>query len=118
MPQNDDILKGRFISRILREEGQNIEQAKLKAVSLFASRNRFSAQYSNNDSTLTMTHPIALRFIDMKTRNTKEGKIRKQAHPVHNKILFGHANNVVRRLSFEFTTETKEMLLKAFPKTT
>ncbi len=115
MAQNDDVLKGRFISRILREEGQHIEQAKQKVVSTFASRNLFAARYTNNDSTLTMTHPIALRFIDMKTRNTKKGKVRKKAHPVHNKILMGHANNVVRRISFEYTSEMKEMLLKDFP---
>lgn len=115
MAQNDDILKGRFISRILREEGQNIEQAKQKVVSTFASRNIYNAKYANNDSVLTMTHPKELRFIDMKTRNTKRGKVRKKSHPVHNKILFGHANNVVRRTSFEYTSEMKEMLLKGFP---
>lgn len=117
MAQNNDILKGRFISRILREEGQNIEQAKLRAVSQFTSRNNFAAQYTNNDTTLTMTHPMVLRFIDMKTRNTKKGKIRKKSHPVHNKIIFGHANNLVRRISFEYTSEMKEMLMKDFPQT-
>jgi len=117
MAQNDDILKGRFISRILREEGQNIEQAKLREVSKFASRNLFAARYANNDSKLTMTHPIALRFIDMKTRQTKKGKIRKKSHPVHNKIVMGHANNIVRRVSFEYTSAMKESLLKDFPQT-
>tara|TARA_R100001530_G_scaffold64646_1_gene46384 strand:+ start:60 stop:416 length:357 start_codon:yes stop_codon:yes gene_type:complete len=117
MAQNEEILKGRFISRILREEGQNMEQAKLKVVSTFASRNNFAARYTNNDSTLTMTHPMALRFIDMKTRNTKKGKIRKKSHPVHNKIIYGHANNIVRRASFEYTSAMKETLLKDFPQT-
>jgi|SRR5690554_2073829 len=116
MATNDDILKGRFISRILREEGQNIEQAKQKVVSTFASRNMYNATYTNTDSVLTMTHPKELRFIDMKYRKTKNGgRIRKTSHPVHNKILFGHANNVVRRISFEYTSEMKEMLLKDFP---
>lgn len=115
MATNDDVLKGRFISRILREEGQNIERAKQKVVSTFASRNMYAAQYTNTDSTLTMTHPMVLRFIDMKTRNTKTGKVRVKSHPVHNKIVFGHANNVVRRASFEYTSAMKEMLLKDFP---
>ncbi|HNP68230.1 MAG TPA: hypothetical protein PKH16_10020 [Aequorivita sp.] len=117
MAQNDDVLKGRFMSRILREEGQNIEQAKLKAVSSFTSRNNFASQYTNDETKLVMRHPIALRFIDMKTRQTKEGKIRKKAHPVHNKIVMGHANNIVRRASFEYTSAMKETLLKDFPQT-
>ena len=105
------------MSRILREEGQNIEQAKLKAVSAFTSRNNFAARYTNDETKLIMTHPIELRFIDMKTRQTKEGKIRKKAHPVHNKIVMGHANNIVRRGSFEYTSAMKETLLKDFPQT-
>lgn len=109
MKEND--LKGKFISRILREEAQNIETAKQKVISGFRSRSKLGARYETKDTTLTMTHPMKLRFIDMKTRNTKDrGKVRKKSHPVHNKIIFGHLNNIVRRLSFEYTSEIKEML--------
>lgn len=108
-------LESLFISRILREEAENIEAAKMRQVAKFTASFRFASRYNVRGGDMEMTHPKVLRFIDMKTREVKGIKKRKRAHPVHNRIIFGHANNVVRRVSFEFTSEMKEMLMKEFP---
>lgn len=108
-------LESLFISRILREEAENIEQAKRREVAKFTRNHRFISRYNITGGNMEMTHPKPLRFIDMKTRMVGNEKKRKKRHPVHNKIIWGHANNVVRRISFEFTSEMKEMLLKEFP---
>jgi len=47
------------------------------------------------------------RFIDMKRRRTRDGVIKKKNYPIHNRILWGHANNVVRRITFGFTEDVK-----------
>ena len=115
-----DALKSKFISQILHEEGMEIEQAqRLKMVSSgFTSPELLNDRnFSTNDTELQIQHLARHRFIDMKSRNTKSGRIKKKGYPIHNKILFGHANNIVRRLSFGYTEATKELLLKDTPGT-
>lgn len=119
MSSFDEILKEEFISRILLEESRNIDQAQMKEMvqSGFRSRQLLNQRHFSlsQKTNLQYTHLKRHRFVDMSFRNTKKGRIKKISHPIHNKILFGHANNIVRRLSFEFTSETKAMLLKDLP---
>ena len=111
----DAILQERFIQQILTEEGQNINQEMVKVM---ASRGFTDSAligdraFNVNGTILSYTHLKRHRFIDMNSRATKTGKIKKVSHPIHNRILFGFANNIVRRLSFEFTDQTKQLLLK------
>lgn len=115
---NDQLLKQKFVSRILREEGENIKQAQTSVMGQrgFSSRELFSdRRFTNDNNKLTYTHLPKHRFIDMSSRQTKTGKIKKVAHPIHNKILMGHANNIVFRMGVEYTSRMKEMLLKEFP---
>lgn len=110
---SDELLKQKFISRILLEESGDIKTAQTKEMTSkgFQSRKLLSDRhFSVNGNTMTYEHDMIHRFVDMSTRTTGAGKRRKIAHPIHNKILFGHANNVVRRLSFEYTSRMKEML--------
>lgn len=103
---NDAILKNRFIKQQLQEEGKDIktEQTSLMARRGFQSPEFFSARsMSVSDNALKYDHLAKHRFVDMRRRNTKTGKKNKKNHPIHNRILFGHANNVVTRLSFGFT---------------
>lgn len=112
-------LEIRFISRILREEAANMDQAQKKVMSSagFQSRKMTTGRsFLVKDNQLIYTHRPEHRFVDMSTRKTKLGTVKKIAHPIHNKILWGYANNIVQRIGFEFTQETKEMLLKEFPK--
>ncbi len=105
---NRKALEDRFIQQVLREEGNKIKIEQLKFMS---SRGFTSTELLTkintvvNNTTLQHTHLTRHRFIDMKTRNTRQGKIKKKNHPIHNRILFGHMNNVVRRLSFGFTED-------------
>lgn len=115
----NDLLEKRFIGEILREEAQNLDQYQR---SLMSSRGFTSSQFYNDrgfavleDHKLQYTHSKVLRFIDMKSRTSKnDGKRRKKSHPVHNKPLFGAVNNVLRRLQWEYTSKMKLMLSKKY----
>lgn len=110
---NKNLLEDRFIQKILGEEGYNIKKAQIE---MMASRGFTSPELLSNIKTqvtgTTMTHTDLLRhrFIDMKTREVRGQKKKVKSHPIHNRILFGHMNNVVRRLSFEFTEEAKKQI--------
>lgn len=107
----DAILKGIFIRRELQEESKdiNIAQTTLMARRGFKTSNFFSGrQYTVNDTSLRYVHLAKHRFVDMKTRKTQAGTIKKKNHPIHNRILWGHANNIVKRLSFGYTSAVIE----------
>ncbi len=115
----EDILEEKFISRILQEEGQEMFEATTKVMrsANFSSEELLNDRsISGAENRLIYTHRPEHRFVDMSSRNTKKGKIRKVSHAIHNKILFGRANTIVHRLSFEYTSGMREMLLKDFPK--
>lgn len=114
---NDELLQNRFVARILQEEAQSIdtEQIKLMQARNFLSSEFYSNRNFNVDNTiLRYQHLAKHRFVDMKTRQTKNGQIKKVSHPIHNRILFGHANNIIFRLSFEYTSRMKTMLATEF----
>lgn len=109
----DAILKGIFIRRELQEEGQDIKQ---EQTSLMARRGFKSSEFYNNRNmsvnvtALNFDHLAKHRFVDMKRRNTSKGSVKKKFHPIHNRILWGHANNIVKRLSFGYTHAVIEEL--------
>lgn len=114
---NEDLLKQRFISRILKEEASNISDAQVKLMLSrgFNSPEFYSGRSFNvNDTILRYEHLAKHRFVDMKSRQTKEGRIKKGNHPIHNRILFGYANNIVFRLSVEYTQRMKTMLANEY----
>ncbi|WP_395058219.1 hypothetical protein [Flavobacterium sp.] len=102
----DDILKGVFVSRVLKEEGNEINadinkvMASVGFESSFWQDKTFSVTGQN---TLEYRHKPQHRFADMKTRNTKEGTIRKKRHAIHNKIIYGHLNDIAHQLSYGYT---------------
>lgn len=117
-PPNDDLLKKRFIGKILGEESRDLNQAQIK---LMSSRGFSSPQFFSDrgfkvidDHKLQYNHPMVLRFIDMKTRTSKQGTKRKRSVPIHNKPLYGMVNNSLRRMSFEYTDRVKSMLAKDY----
>ncbi len=101
---SDQILERRFISKVLQGTSKDIDQAQRKYIS--------GRGFENNDwkNTLGYTHLKKHRFVDMKTRNTKTGNKRKKSHPIHNRIIWGHYNNVIKELHFGFTNAVKEEL--------
>lgn len=108
----------RFVQLTLKEEGQEIVQAHKKAINRFLSQDTGRTGQSINmqvkpqgmGAELQITHLARQRFLDMKTRETKSGKKRKRAFPIHNRILWGHLNQIVGRLKYGFTEEIKRTL--------
>lgn len=111
----DDILKGRFIRKVLKSTGDDIKKAQ---DSYFSSRGFNMSNGWNDrafavtDNTLDYTHLLKHRFVDMKTRTVKGEKKRKKSHQIHNKIFWGNYNNIIRELSFGFSEEIKDELRK------
>ena len=110
---SDQILEGRFIRRVLQDTSKEIDQAQRAYIS--------GRGFENNDwnskrgftvtqNEMGYTHLKKHRFVDMKTRTSKKGKNRKKSHPIHNKIIWGHYNNVIKELHFGFTNAIKEEL--------
>lgn len=115
---NEQLLQQRFIAKILQEEAQEIDQAQRKMMisrGFTDSQVINGRQFSVSDTVLRYQHLKAHRFIDMSRRMVDGDSRKKIAHPIHNRILFGHANNIVRRLSFEYTSRMRDMLLREFP---
>lgn len=109
---NKDVLESRFIRKVLTEEGQSIDNAQSK---LIASRRFESSKWANRsfkvtDTSYVYTHLGPHRFVDMRTRNTAVGKKRKKNHPLHNRIIFSHYNNMVKEFTFGFTASVKQQL--------
>ena len=110
---SDQILEGRFIRRVLQDTSKDIDQAQRGYIS--------GRGFENNDwntkrgftvskNEMGYTHLKKHRFVDMKTRTSKSGTKRKKTHPIHNKIIWGHYNNVIKELHFGFTNAIKEEL--------
>lgn len=114
MSTTDDILKGRFAKRVFQQTGADIDQAQTKYMNSrgFESPQWNTRQFITSDSALTIQHLARHRFVDMRTRNTASGKKKKKNHPIHNRIMFGHYNNIIRELKFGFTDAVKEELKK------
>lgn len=111
----DDILERRFIRRVMRDSSKDIDQAQRKYISSrgFDNENWNSSRgFIISDDGMEYSHLKKHRFVDMRTRNTKKGKQRKKSHPIHNRIIWGHYNNIIKELHFGFTQAIKEELMK------
>ena len=110
---SDQILEGRFIRRVLQDTSKDIDQAQRAYISGrgFENNDWNSARgFTVTENEMGYTHLKKHRFVDMKTRTSKKGKNRKKSHPIHNKIIWGHYNNVIKELHFGFTNAIKEEL--------
>ncbi|OIQ22052.1 MAG: hypothetical protein BM557_01350 [Flavobacterium sp. MedPE-SWcel] len=108
------MLKGRFVKRVLSTQATAINLAQVKYM---ASNNFTSSDWINDrgftttETALEYSQKLKHRFVDMKTRkNSKGNKKRKVQHPIHNKIIWGHYNNIVRELAHGYTEAVKEEL--------
>lgn len=109
---NKRIIEQKYIQQVLTEEGKNIEQAQ---DDVFNNRNipdliRSSRSFTVQDTTLTHKHDIRQRFDDM-----KRVRFRKQKSTgAHNKIIWGHLNNIVFRLAYGFTQDAKNLIANQY----
>lgn len=107
---NANFIEQKYIDRVLQEEGSNILHAQDRVISRYnvarqvpeIGRRRFTVSNGKAE----FTHPIRQRFIDMKYRRG----VKQRSIPIHNKIVYGHFNKVVRRMAFGFTDDIKEMI--------
>jgi type II secretory pathway component PulJ len=110
---SDAILEGRFIRRVMQTTATDIDQAQTAYMSSrgFETENWYSGRgFVSSTDGLEISHLKKHRFVDMKNRNTKNGKVRKKQHPVHNRIIWGHYNNIIKELHFGFTHAVQEEL--------
>ena len=110
---SDQILQGRFIRRVLGDTSKDIDKAQRSYMSGrgFENNDWYSGRgFVVSENTLGYTHLKKHRFVDMKTRTRKKGRNKKKSHPVHNRIIWGHYNNVIKELHFGFTNAVKEEL--------
>lgn len=110
---SNQILEGRFIRRVLQDTAKDIDQAQTAYISGRGFDNsdwNSGRGFTVTKNELEHTHLKKQRFVDMKTRTSSQGKKRKKSHPIHNKIIWGHYNNVIKELHFGFTHAIKEEL--------
>lgn len=111
----DLVLKGRFIRKVLDEQSQSIDKAQTNIMNKggFSTPELFSRRsFQTEDEQMTMKVLTVHRFIDMKSRKTETGVIRKKSHPIYNRIIFGHIPNIVRQLSYGYTDAIIEEMKK------
>lgn len=108
------IIEQKYIDRVLKDEGSRIIQEQDRVISRHGVRKKVPEitrrRFSVTNSRLEMIHPIRQRFIDMKTIRGQ----RQKAIEIHNKIIYGGFNSVVRRLAFGFTEDIKKMIANEY----
>lgn len=108
---SNTLIQQKFIERILKEEATSIleEQDRLLARRSVSESNIIKQKRSKpivTSNNLEITHAKLQRFIDMKRiRGRKQKNL-----PIHNKIIYGHFNNIVRRLAFDLTEDVKRLI--------
>lgn len=108
----NDALEGRYIKKVFQEEGQEFIQDQDKKM---RSRGFSSQDWSSgrsmtaSETSLVYMHPFKMRAVDMRHHTTKDGKrYRRKAHPIHNRMLYGRANDIINKLRYGFTEAVKE----------
>jgi len=110
-------VKKEFVRRSLIEMGHDVTQAQIIAIhkllqfrsghlSSSKTANAYDVSMSDNyDGKLTLKHPIYERFLDMKRLKTRSGKVRRGSFPIHNRIVWGHMNELIYKLKYGFVKD-------------
>lgn len=105
---SDDVLKGRFVRRALATTANDIDKQVRQKVSGFRSTFWNQRTFTVTDNVMYYEHMKQNRFLDMRTRERKDGSKRKKKNRiVHNRIVFGNYNRLVRELAYGFTEAVK-----------
>lgn len=104
----DEVLKGKFIHSKLEETSKEIEALQRKEIASFNSSFWNNRSFRVSNGQLIYTHDKRHRYLDMKTRANKTGsKKKKKSRSIHNKIIWGQYNYLIRELSFGYTEAVK-----------
>lgn len=107
--RSEEIRQGRFIHSRLEETAKEINKLQQKAMSGFKSEFWNNRTFSVSGGKLVHQHHKAQRFLDMKSHTGKDGnRQRKKSRVVHNKIIWGKYNYLVRELAFGYSEAVKE----------
>jgi hypothetical protein len=109
----DAILQGRFIRSVSQDTAKDIDQSQRKYMSSrgFEGNDWYSGRsFIATTDGFEYTHLKKHRFVDMKYWNTKKGRTKRKPHPIHNKIIWNHYNNMIKELHFGFTEAVKHQL--------
>jgi len=104
----EEVMKGRFISKVLAAAGTDVDETIQSVMDTAGFQSDFWRDRSMTvaGSKLEYRHLKVHRFHDMPTRKTKSGSIRKKRNAIHNKIVYGHLNDIARELSIGYTDAT------------
>lgn len=107
----EEILQGRFIRRALQDTARSIDKIQSKNMSGFKQDFWNNRSFTVNDGIMIHKHDKRQRFLDMRRRTNKDGsKNPKKSRVVHNKIIYGTYNYLVRELANGFTEAVKQEL--------
>jgi hypothetical protein len=109
-----EILEGVFVRRVLQDTARELdkEQRRIMRQRSFEQAEWYNGRrFDVQDGRLTYTHYGIHRFVDMKKRRLRDGGvIKKVAHPIHNRPLFGFANKIINELQYGFTESIKNKI--------
>ena len=108
-----------YIKDVLRDEGQsmlNEHRSRISQLLNSSGKLESAVQIDVKSSgeaggVLGIDHLKYQRFLDMKTRTDKKGVVRRKLpYPIHNKVVFGFLNNMIRRLAFCYRESIRNTL--------
>lgn len=110
----NSIITDIFITRVLQDEAKSIVEAQNRVLNAKNPKSKdliiASRTYHVSQNSLEFTHALQQRFIDMK----RIGGRKKKPVPLHNKVLYGHLNNIIAQLKFGFTDDVKNLIANEY----
>lgn len=106
----DKVLQGRFIKQVFQEEGRELMQSidKVMRSRSFSNPSFYNRSITATEDSLIYDHALLNRFVDMRHNSINGNRVKRKAHPVHNRLLYGHANDIIYRLMYGFTEAVRE----------
>ncbi|UOB16571.1 hypothetical protein [Abyssalbus ytuae] len=107
---NLKVLEQKYIERVLKDESTEINRAQERLISRFNVKKYVpeitQRKFRVVGTRLESTHPIRERFIDMR----RTSGVRQRPIPLHNKVIYGHFNNIINKLAYGLTEEIKQTI--------
>lgn len=119
----ENLIKKRFVSQILQEEGERLvknqgtvlgKRLKFHTGRLAANRLINISESEYIDGQLTFRHLSYERFLDMKrtvNRKRKAGTRVKHGYRIHNRFMYGTYFSIAKRLMYDLTDEVKANII-------
>lgn len=102
------------VERTLKDHSRKMKDAQNKGMSGFTSDIWRQHHYVTDDHSLSLTHRIEHRFVDMKTRTVQGAKKKKKHHEVHNRIIMGHYNGIMKDLIYGAGEDVAQEMRRTF----